>query len=151
MVVVDDLDVVPVGVQHERAVVARVVDGALARTAVVLVARGERGGVERPDGRVVSCRERDVDVLRERPVVMDEREAVGRAGELHAAGLVGRQAESRVRGDRRVEALGRRGVADADPEVVHVARRRVGARAPCALPPRCCHLAARLKAAARPL
>ena len=60
-VVVDDLDVVPVGVQDERAVVARVVDGALAGTAVVLVARGERGGVERPHGRVVLRREREVD------------------------------------------------------------------------------------------
>ena len=44
---------VAVWVQHERAVVARVVDGALAGTAVVLVARGERGRMERPDGRVV--------------------------------------------------------------------------------------------------
>src|SRR3954469_18281479 len=35
VVVVDDLDVVPVRVQDERAVVARVVDGALAGTAVV--------------------------------------------------------------------------------------------------------------------
>jgi hypothetical protein len=46
-VIVDDLDVVPVGVQDERAVVARVVDRALAGTAVVLIARGERGSVER--------------------------------------------------------------------------------------------------------
>src|SRR4051794_4415338 len=62
-VVVDDLDVVPVGVQDERAVVARVVDGALAGTAVVLVPRGQRGGVERPHGRVVLGRECKVDVL----------------------------------------------------------------------------------------
>ena len=74
-VVVDDFDVVPVGVQDERAVVARVVDGALAGTAVVLVSRGERGGVERPDGRVVLRREREVDVLRERSLVVDQREA----------------------------------------------------------------------------
>ena len=67
-VVVDDLDVVPVGVQDERAVVARVVDGALAGTAVVLVARGESGGVERPHGRVVLRREREMDVLRQRPL-----------------------------------------------------------------------------------
>src|SRR4051794_26435458 len=45
VVVVDDLDVVPVRVQDERAVVARVVDGALAGTAVVLVSRCESGGV----------------------------------------------------------------------------------------------------------
>src|SRR5258707_9635808 len=74
-VVVDDLDVVCVGVQDERAVVARVVDGALAGAAVVRVARGERGGVERPHGRVVLRREREVDVLRERPLVVDQREA----------------------------------------------------------------------------
>ena len=43
-VVVDDFDVVAVGVQDERAVVARVADRELAGTAVVLVARGERGG-----------------------------------------------------------------------------------------------------------
>ena len=41
-IVVDDLDVVPVGVEDERAVVARVVHGALARPAVVLVSGGER-------------------------------------------------------------------------------------------------------------
>jgi hypothetical protein len=52
-VVVDDLDVVAVRVEHEGAVVARVVDGALAGGAVVLVARGERGGVERPHGGVL--------------------------------------------------------------------------------------------------
>jgi hypothetical protein len=46
-VVVDDFDVVPVGVQDERAVVAGVVHGALTRTAVVLVASGERGGAVR--------------------------------------------------------------------------------------------------------
>ena len=50
LVVADDLDVVAVRVEHERAVVARVVDRALARRAVVLVARRERGGVERARG-----------------------------------------------------------------------------------------------------
>jgi hypothetical protein len=44
--VVDDLDVVPVGIEDERAVVARVVHGALAGPAVVLVSGGERGGVK---------------------------------------------------------------------------------------------------------
>jgi hypothetical protein len=51
--VVDDLDVVAVGVQDERAVVAGVVDEALAGPAVVLVARGDAGGVERADGGVL--------------------------------------------------------------------------------------------------
>jgi hypothetical protein len=45
--VVDDLDVVPVRVEHERAVVARVVGRALARRAGVLVAGGECGSVKR--------------------------------------------------------------------------------------------------------
>jgi len=35
LVVVDDLDVVPVGVEHERAVVAGVVDRSLARRLAV--------------------------------------------------------------------------------------------------------------------
>ena len=120
-VVVDDLDVVPVGVQDERAVVARVVDGALAGTAVVLVARGERGGVERPHGRVVLRREREVDVLRERPLVVDQREAEVLADHLDVVRLVHADPQPGVRGDRRVEALGRGGVADADPEVVDAA------------------------------
>src|SRR5215207_545895 len=59
-VVVDDLDVVPVGVEHERAVVARVIDGALAGRAVVLVACGERGGVERAHRGVLARGEREV-------------------------------------------------------------------------------------------
>jgi hypothetical protein len=61
--VVDDLDVVAVGVEHERAVVARVVDRALARRAVVAVPGGERRPVERVDGRVVGGGEGEVDVL----------------------------------------------------------------------------------------
>src|SRR4029077_2761032 len=87
-VVVDDLDVVPVGVQDERAVVARVVDGALTGTAVVLVARGERGGVERPHGRVVLRPEREVDALRERPLVGDQREPEVLADQLDVVRLV---------------------------------------------------------------
>src|SRR3954465_5268139 len=122
-VVVDDLDVVPVRVKHERAVVARVIDRALTRRAVVLVARGERGGVERAHRGVLPGRQREVDVLRERPLVADEREAVIRAGQLHAAWLVVRQAQPGVRGDRRVEAPGGLRVADADPQVVDPAGR----------------------------
>src|SRR4051795_2642047 len=117
-VVVDDLDVVPVRVEHERAVVARVVDRALARRAVVLVARRERGGVERAHRGVLARGEREVDGLRERPLVPDEREAVVRAGQLHAAGVVVCQAQPGVRGDRRVEAPGGLRVADAQPQVV---------------------------------
>ena len=118
---VDHLDVVPVGVQDERAVVARVVDGALAGTAVVLVARGERGGVKRAHGRVVLRREREVDVLRERPLVVDQREAEVLADHLDVVRLVDADPQPGVRGDRHVEAPGRGGVADADPEVVDAA------------------------------
>ena len=60
-------------------------------------------------------------MLRGRPLVPDEREAVVGAGELHAAGLVVRQAEPGVRRDRRVEAPGGLRVADADPQVVDAA------------------------------
>src|SRR3954449_6599535 len=82
LVVIDDLDVVPVRVEHERAVVARVVDRALAGRAGVGVPRRERGGVERAHGGVLARGEGEVDVLRGRPLVPDEREAVVRAGEL---------------------------------------------------------------------
>jgi hypothetical protein len=82
---VDDLDVVPVGVEHERAVVARVVDRPLARRAVVLVARGERGGAEGAHRGVLARGEREVEVLSGRPLVADEREAAVRARQLHAA------------------------------------------------------------------
>src|SRR6266545_5964966 len=70
---------------------------------------------------VLARGEREVDVLRERPLVPDEREAVVRAGQLHALGLVVRQAEPGVRGDRPVEAPGGPRVADADPQVVDAA------------------------------
>src|SRR5947207_12601161 len=57
--VADGLDVVAVGVEHERAVVALVVP-AQARRAVVGAAGGEARGVERVNGRPVLARERDV-------------------------------------------------------------------------------------------
>src|SRR3954470_10757049 len=117
-VVVDHLDVVPVGIQDERPVVARVVDGALARTAVVLVARGERRGVERPHGRVVPRREREVDMLRERPPVADQREAEVLADQLDTVRLVHPDPQPGMRSDRRVEALRRRGIADTQPQVI---------------------------------
>src|ERR671930_2420828 len=94
------------------------VDRALAWRAVVRVARRERGGVERAHRGVLARGEREADVLRERPLVPDEREAVVRAGQLHALGLVARQTEPGVRGDRRVEAPGGLRIADADPQVV---------------------------------
>ena len=87
---VDELDVVAVRVEYERAVVARVVLGALAGGAVVLVARGERGGVEGPHRGVRVRGEREVDVLGKRALVRtNEKEKSGpenctRSGELCA-------------------------------------------------------------------
>src|SRR4051812_9380180 len=66
-VVVDDLDVVPVGVEDKRAVVARVVDRALSWRAVGLVALRQRGGVKRAHRSVLARGEREVHVLRRRP------------------------------------------------------------------------------------
>jgi hypothetical protein len=60
-VVVDDFDVVAVGVEHERGVVAVVVAGALTRLTVAAVSGSGRVGVE-PAYVVVFARERDVDV-----------------------------------------------------------------------------------------
>src|SRR4029450_5639282 len=81
----------------------------------------ERGRVERAHRGVLARGEREVDVLRDRPLVADEREAVIRAGELHAAGLVVRQAQPGVRGDRRVEAPGGLWAAPPLPGVVDAA------------------------------
>jgi hypothetical protein len=60
-VVVDDLDVVAVAVEHERRVVARVVTGALTELAVAAVSGRGRVGVE--PAYVVVAGEGDVDVL----------------------------------------------------------------------------------------
>src|SRR3954462_14650543 len=62
-VVVDDLDVVAVGVEHERGVVAGVVLGPLAGRAVVAVAGAGGGLMEGVDGSVVVRREGHVKVL----------------------------------------------------------------------------------------
>ena len=60
-------------------------------------------------------------MLRERPLVVDQREAEVLANHLDVVRLVHADPKPSVRGDRRVEALGRGGVADADPEVVDAA------------------------------
>ena len=65
--VVHGLDVVPIRVEHVGAVVARVVV-ALAGSAVVLPARGDRGSVEALHGLLVLGREREVEFLGRRPV-----------------------------------------------------------------------------------
>jgi transposase len=53
--------------------------------------------------------------------VTTDRQIIVAAGEPHAPGLVVAQADPRVRRDRRVEALGRLEVGDADPQVVDAA------------------------------
>ena len=122
-VVVDDLDVMAVRVEHEGAVIARVVHGALAWGAVVLVARGERGGVEGPHRSVRVRGEGEVDVLGERALVAHEREGEVGAAELHAIPRFVPQAKPGVRRDRRVEASRRLRVADAETQVVDAAVR----------------------------
>jgi hypothetical protein len=72
--VVDRLHVVAVGVADERADVAGVILRPLAGCAVVGVARGERDPMELLDLRVGQDRKREVDVLRGRAPVGDERE-----------------------------------------------------------------------------
>src|SRR4051794_28322498 len=62
-IVVDELDVVGVGIEHVRAVVARVVARALPGGAVVAVAGLDRRAVEGVDGGVLAGREGDVEVL----------------------------------------------------------------------------------------
>jgi hypothetical protein len=61
--VVDDLDAVGVGVEHVRAVVARVALRALTRRAVVAVAGLRRGAMERLHGGAVVGGERHVQML----------------------------------------------------------------------------------------
>src|SRR3954468_16094611 len=90
---------------------------------MVRVARGERGLVEGANRRVLARGEREVHVLRERALVVDAGERVPRAGELDPARLLVAERNPGVRRDRRVEALRRLRVADADPEVVDPARR----------------------------
>jgi hypothetical protein len=96
-VVVDDLDVVAVGVMHKRAVVARVIDDALARWAMIRKAGGERGGMEGPHGGVRVGGERQVHVLAGRLLITHKREAVILAEELHSIQARPPEAQAGVR------------------------------------------------------
>src|SRR3954470_3822436 len=116
LVVTDDLDVVAVGVEDERAVVAGVVDRPLTRCAVVAVARAGGRGVEPVNRRVVAG-ERDMDVLG-RPGAREHGERSGLAGEPRPRGRVEAQLEPGMRCDPRVEGPRRGDVRDPDPEVV---------------------------------
>ena len=100
------------------------VHGAFAGWTVVLVAGGQRGGVECPDGGVLVRGECDVDVLGERALVAHEREGEAGARELHAIRRVMREAQPGVWSDRRIEAPRDLGIAHTDPQVVDAAFRR---------------------------
>jgi hypothetical protein len=71
--VTDGLDVVAVGVEDERAVVTGVIDGPLTGRPVVVKARRERDAVELVHRRIVGHGEREMEMLRRRATVVDER------------------------------------------------------------------------------
>ena len=105
----------------ERAVVARVVDGALAGTAVVLVARGERGGVEpRTVASFCAGNARWTCSVSGRSSSISEKLKFSPTTWTWS-GLSTPIRSPACRSDRRVKALGRGRIADADPEVVDAA------------------------------
>ena len=81
------LDVVPVGVEHEGAVVVRVVVRAQTRRTVVLAARRKRGLVERIDGRAVLRGDCDVHGFVQAAFAADPEVRLAAGAEAEAAGL----------------------------------------------------------------
>jgi hypothetical protein len=115
--VVDGLDVVAVGVEDERAVVARRVVGADARPAVVGAARGERRRVEGVDLRAGVGGERDVATGRGRVAGGEDEviEVVGaERGPVRVLAPLRLLDEPQRRERRQVEAPAGGPVADAD-------------------------------------
>jgi hypothetical protein len=96
-VVVDELDVVPIRVEHECTVVARVVDRALSRRPVVPVAGFDEGAMELVHCGVPVDREGDVNVLRRGAV--DDRERALCADELRAVRRLVLQPKAGMRRD----------------------------------------------------
>jgi hypothetical protein len=115
-VVIDDLDIVPVGVEHERAVIAGVVDLSLARSTVVRIARGEGSTVKGVNRFVVRRRERNVKRLG-RPAAHHGEGTVS-AGELRTIWSGTSEAEAGMRRDRVVERLRCGHVGDSNPDMV---------------------------------
>ena len=114
---VDDLDVVAVGVEHERAVVAEVILGPLARRAVVPVASLREDAPELVDVIVRRRSERDVQAGRGRTVAarLLDRELLP----LREALLLVERAVELDRGERQaVEALRLGQIRDVDRAVV---------------------------------
>src|SRR5262245_34179510 len=122
-VVTDRLDVVPVGIEHEGAVVARVVLGTLAGRAVVAVPGGDCDAVELVHGRVVRRGEADVRV----PRGLSRHEPENAAGDAEAddAFRLVSDPEAQRCQDRGIEALRRLEVVDAQGNVVDRAFRRL--------------------------
>src|SRR6185312_12782981 len=116
-VVEHGFDVVPVGIEHEGAVIALVVLRPLARSAIVAEAGLQRGPVERVDRRLVGSRKGDVDVLGHR-LALDECERAAGARDVEAALVAVADVQADGRRDRLVEEARLREVANADPEVV---------------------------------
>ena len=120
-IVEDGFDVVNVGIEYERSVVARVVVGALPRRAVVAIARGERDFVEPGHRLDVGHAESQVDVLR-RLVARDERERAVAVAELDPVRRDVSQLDAYDRRDGLVEAFRSGDVARAQPEMVDLTR-----------------------------
>ncbi len=118
----DCLEVGVGGVEEVGGVVAAVVVGSFAGSAVVAAASGESGGVEVGDGLLVADAEGEVEVRGGRSLQEGEGRAFG--GELEAVAEVTRPQADGWR-DCRVEALDWLEVGDADPEVVDEAVRSV--------------------------
>src|SRR4051794_19726161 len=119
-VVVDQLDIRPRRVEHERAVVTRVVLGPLAWCAVVRLASGDSGRVELVHQLVGIRAEREVQPVRQRSPVVDQCEAGVALAEVHALRMRLRRPslEAAVWSDRLVEPAVRVQISDPDPEVV---------------------------------
>jgi hypothetical protein len=114
--VTDRLDVVAVGVEHKRAVVAGVIARPEARRAVVGSARGEGGGVKCVDGLPVRGRERQVERRCRIAGPDEEVDAARRAPADRSLDLDLLDAERRQRSA--VELLARLEVANREREVV---------------------------------
>ncbi len=119
VVVVDDFDVVAVGIEHERGVVAGVIAGALARLAVASVSGPSRVGVK-PAHVVVIAREGDVDVPVGSSAIERGNRLIGRGRTWRVGGLA-LDGEAGRGPDRRVERGRRLDIGDTDRGVINVA------------------------------
>jgi HAD superfamily hydrolase (TIGR01509 family) len=115
-VVVYEFDVVAIGIEHVRRVIAGVIARALGRAPVARVAGYCGGVVKALHGLVIARRKRHVQVFRR--LAGDQRERAGLAVVLHPFGAVVVLTQAGVRGDRVVEGPGAVQVGHPDPQVV---------------------------------